>query len=66
MPKMQVAHNIKIESGFLPALAWLIPFLTGTVLSALWVGALSGMASTGVQQQIGMGRISRREVVCVW
>ena len=36
-------------------LAGLIPFLTGTVLPALGVGALSGLASTGVQKLIGNG-----------
>ena len=46
---------MKIEGGFLPALAGLIPFLTGTVLPALGVGALSGLASTGVQKLIGKG-----------
>ena len=35
------------------ALAGLIPFLTGTVLPALGVGVLSGLASTGVQKLIG-------------
>ena len=45
---MQLAHNMKIEGGFLPALAGLIPFLTGIVLPSLGVGALSGLASTGV------------------
>ena len=30
-----------------------IPFLTGTVLPALGVGALSGLASTGVQKLVG-------------
>ena len=39
--KMQLTHNMKIEGRFLPALARLIPFLTGTVLPALGVGALS-------------------------
>ena len=48
MSKTQLAHNMKIEGGFLPALAGLIPFLTGTVLPALRVAALSGLASTGV------------------
>ena len=43
---------MKIEGGFLPALAGLIPFLIGTVLSTLGVGALSGLASTGVQKLI--------------
>ena len=46
---------MKIEEGFLPALAGLIPFLTGTVLPALGVGALSGLASTRVQKLIGNG-----------
>ena len=41
--------------GFLLALAGLIPFLTGTVLSVLGVGALSELASTGVQKLIGNG-----------
>ena len=55
MSKMQLAYSMKIEGGFLPALAGLIPFLTGTVLPALGVGALSGLASTGVQKLIGNG-----------
>ena len=47
---------MKIEGGFLPAVAGLIPFLTGTVLPpALGVGALSGLANTGVQKLIGNG-----------
>ena len=41
MSKTQLAHNSKIEGEFLPALAGLISFLTGTVLPALAVGALS-------------------------
>ena len=54
MPKTQLAHNMKIEGEFFPALVGLIPFLTGTVLPALGVGALSELASTGVQQLIEM------------
>ena len=46
---------MKIEGGFLPALAVLISFLTGTVLPALGVGALSGLASTKVQKLIVNG-----------
>ena len=50
MSKSQVAHNMKVQGGFLPLLAGLasqaLPFLTGTVLPALGVGALSGLAST--------------------
>ena len=65
MSKMQLAHNMKIEGGFLPALAGLILFLTGTVLPALGVGALSGLASTGVQNLIGNGLYLKKWVVCV-
>ena len=39
MSKTQSVHNMKIECGFLSALAGLIPFQTGTVLPALGVGA---------------------------
>ena len=42
---------MKTEGGFLPALAGLIPYLTTTVLPASEIGALSGLTSTGVQQQ---------------
>ena len=55
MSKTQLAHNIKIEGGFLSALVGLIPFLTGTVLPSLGVEDLSGLASTGVQKLIGNG-----------
>ena len=55
MSKRQMAYNMKIEGGFLPMLAGLIPFLTGTVLPALEVGALSELARTGVQKIIGNG-----------
>ena len=41
---------MKIEGGYLPALAGLIPFQTGTVLPALRVGALLGLVITGVQK----------------
>ena len=34
MSRRQLAHNMKIEGGFLPMLAGLIPFLTGTALPA--------------------------------
>ena len=47
--KTQLAYNMKTEGGFLPMLAGLIPFLTGIILLALRVGALSGLARTGVQ-----------------
>ena len=46
---------MKYEGEFLPALAGLILFLTGTVLPALGVGALSGLAKTGVKKLIRNG-----------
>lgn len=69
MSKTQIAHNKKIEGGFLPLLAGLatkaIPFLTSTVLPALGVGALSGLTSTGVQKLVGDGLYMKRGVACV-
>ena len=65
MSKTQLAHNAKIEGGFLPALAGLIPFVSGTVLPALGVGALSGLASSGVQKLIGNGLyLTKGSVLC--
>ena len=56
---------MKIEGEFLPALPGLIPFLTGTVLPALGVGALSGLAGTGVQKLIENGvYLKKRGSVC--
>ena len=46
---------MKIEGGLLPMLAGLIPFLSGTVLAALGIEALSGLARKGVQKLIGNG-----------
>ena len=44
----------------------MIPFLTGTVLPALEVGALSGLASAGVQKLIGNGLyLKKGGSVCV-
>ena len=66
MSKTQLKHNTTIEGGFLPMLAGLaasaIPVLAktvlpalGVVLPALGVGALSGLASSGVQKALGSG-----------
>ena len=59
MSSSQLKHNTKIEGCFLGLLAGLaasaIPMLAKTVLSALGVGALSGLASTGVSKAIGSG-----------
>ena len=57
---------MKIEGGYLPMLAGLIPFLTRTVvLPALWVATLSGLASTGVKKLIENGSyLKKGDRVC--
>ena len=59
MSSKQLKHNTKIEGGFLGFLAGLaaraLPMIAKTVLPALGVGALSGLASTGVQKAMGSG-----------
>ena len=59
MTLKQLKHNMKVEGGFLGLLAGLaaraLPMLAKTVLPALGVGALSGLASTGVQKAMGNG-----------
>ena len=59
MSKSQLAHNTKVEGGFLGMLASLaaraLPMLAKTVLPALGVGALTGLASSGVQKVMGQG-----------
>ena len=59
MSKKQLKHNIKVEGGFLGLLAGLaaraLPTIARAVLPALGVGALSGLASTGVQKAMGNG-----------
>ena len=59
MSKKQLKHNLKIEGGFLGLLAGLaaraLPMIAKTVLPALGVGALSGLASTGVSKAMGSG-----------
>ena len=58
MSLKQLKHNMKV-GGFLGLLAGLaaraLPVLAKTVLQALGVGALSGLASTGVQKAMGSG-----------
>lgn len=57
--KTQLKHNLKIEGGFLGALAGLaaraLPMIASKILPALGVGALSGLASTGVNKIFGNG-----------
>ena len=59
MSSNQLTHNMKIEGGFLGLLAGLapraLPMLAKTVLPALGVGALSGLASSEVQKAMGSG-----------
>ena len=59
MSKKQLKHNLKVEGGFLGLLAGLaaraLPMIAKTVLPALGVGALSGLASTGVSKAMGLG-----------
>ena len=59
MSKAQLDHNMKVEGGFLGLLARLamraLPILTKTVLPAIGVGALTGLASSGVQKVMGQG-----------
>ena len=59
MSKSQLAHNRKVEGGFLGMLASLaaraLSTLAKTVLPALGVGALTGLASSGVQKVMGSG-----------
>ena len=53
----QLKHNTKTEGGFLGLLAGLaaraLPVLAKTVLPALGVGTLSGIASSRVQKAMG-------------
>ena len=59
MSSKQLQHITKIEGGFLGLLAGLavrtLPMIVKTVLPALGVGALSGLASSGVQKAMGSG-----------
>ena len=68
MSSNQVNHNTKIEGGFLGLLAGLaaraLPMLAKTVLPALGFGALSGLASSGVQKAMG-SRLYLKKGGCV-
>ena len=59
MSRKQLKHNMKVEGGFLGLLAGLaaraLPMVAKTVLPVLGVGALSGLASSGVQKAMGNG-----------
>ena len=59
MTSKQLKHNTEIEGGFLALLAGLaaraLPMVAKTILPALGVCALSGLASSGVQKAMGSG-----------
>ena len=59
MTSKQLKHNTKIDGGFFGLLAGLatraLPMIAKTVLPALGVGTLSGLASLGVQKAMGSG-----------
>ena len=64
MTSKQLKHNTKIEGGFLGLLAGLaaraFPMIAKTVLPALGVGALSGLASSGVHKAMESGLYLRK------
>ena len=69
MTLKRLKHNTKIEGGFLGLLAGLatraLPMIAKTVLPALGVGALSGLASSGLQKGMGSGLyLKKGECVC--
>ena len=71
MSNKQLKYNSKVEGGFLGLLAGLaaraLPMVAKTVLPALGVGALSGLASSGVQKAIGNGLYLKKvELLVVW
>ena len=59
MSKSQLAHHMKVDGGFLGILAslaaTLLTTLAKSVLPALGMGALTGLASSGVQKLMGQG-----------
>ena len=59
MNKAQMVYNMKVEGGFLAGLGALaakfLPIIAKTVLPALGIGALTGLASSGVQKAVGKG-----------
>ncbi len=59
MSKSQLAHHMKVDGGFLGMLPSLaaraLPMLAKTFLPALGMGALTGLASSGVQKLMGQG-----------
>ena len=65
LSKQQLAHNMKVEGGFLATLAAFLPMIAKTVLPALATGALSGLANSGVKKVLGKGLISKKRRMCL-
>ena len=59
MSKTQVKHNLKVEGGFLSALLGAAARVLPTVMQSLGIGALTGLASTGVEKILGGSHISQ-------
>ena len=55
MSKSQLAHNMKVEGGFIGMLASLAARALPMLAKTLGVGALTGLASSGVQKVMGQG-----------
>ena len=64
MSKSQLAHNKKVEGGFLGMLASLAARTLPMLAKTLGVGALTGLASSGVQKVMGQG-LYRKKGGCV-
>ena len=61
MSKSQLAHNKKVEGGFLGMLASLAVRALPMLAKTLGVGALTGLASSGVQKVMGTGTGTMRK-----
>ena len=61
MSKSQLAHNKKVEGGFLGMLASLAARALPMLAKTLGVGALTGLASSGVQKVMGTGTGTMRK-----
>ena len=59
MSKTQVRKNLQVDGGFLGMFAGLaaraLPFLAKSILPALGIGALTGVANAGVSKALGNG-----------
>ena len=68
MSSNQLKHNMKTEGCFLSLLAGLaagaLPLVAKTVLPALGVRALSGLASSGVQKAMGVRSLPQERRMC--